>query len=320
MKKQLLAIALSLCTIGSVAFCSSVDAGSLGETTEKANSQTEATKVPKNWTKVYENDYYTTYVENTLMKKRGQGDERELSVILDRHFTPLGVQWLGEINQGTIDPNVITQSIYHAYYKPNQSRLDEDVQRPRYFDAKLNLIYRDPLQDLKLPGHRFGPYIPESENEQIRDALFHMVGWKTATDSTTPETRWLKIYENEYYTTYVEKNSIKTRGVAQDRELTAYLKRKYTPLGSQWVGENSNGRVAPDVITECIYFVFYRATHSTLDDYTMRMPKYYDYAHHVVFNGPLGDMSGDNGFGKYDKKEENREIKTTLFSLVGWNY
>ena len=176
-------------------------------------------------------EYYTTYVENTQMKKRGQGDERELSVILDRKFTPLGSEWLRKISNGIVDPNVITQSIYHAFYKPNQSRFDEDsVLKPRYFDANLNLVYRDPLSDLTYSEHGFGPYIPEGENEQMRDILYHMVGWKTATDTITPETRWIKIYENEYYTTYVEKISIKTRGEAQNRELKAYFKCKYNIL------------------------------------------------------------------------------------------
>lgn len=147
-----------------------------------------------------------------------------------------------------------------------------------------------------------------------------MVGWRTLSQKQTPETRWTKIYENEYYSTYIEKNTMETRGNAQNREMKAYFKRKYTPLGSQWLGENSNGRINPDTVTECIYYVFYWPTHSHLDDYTQKQPKYYDVNHRLIFNGPLEDMYGDTGFGQYNNKEENREIKTTLYSLVGWNY
>lgn len=321
MKKQILALVLSVCALGSIAAGSTATATEIANAGGKTESTSSTTKVPKNWTKIYENEYYTTYVENTQMNKKGQGDNRELSVILDRKFTPLGSVWISEINNGIVGPNIITQSIYHAIYKPNESRFDEDsVLKPRYYDANLNLVYRDPLHDLRTPEHGFGPYIPEGENEQIRDTLYHMVGWKTSSDSTTPETRWIKIYENEYYTTYVEKTSIKTRGEAQNRELKAYLKREYTPIGSQWLGENSSGRINPDTVTECIYFVFYQPTHSHLDDYTRKRPKYYDANHRLIFDGPLEDMYEDTGFGKYDRKAENREIKTTLYNLVGWNY
>lgn len=254
------------------------------------------------------------------MKTRGTGDGRELTVILDRKYTALGSQWLGKINKGPIDASVLTQCIYMGVYQPFQSRFIKDTPpSPKYYDANLNLVYDGYLNDLNQPGC-FGPYIPESENEQIKDTLFKMVGWRTLSQKQTPETRWTKIYENEYYSTYIEKNTMETRGNAQNREMKAYFKRKYTPLGSQWLGENSNGRINPDTVTECIYYVFYWPTHSHLDDYTQKQPKYYDVNHRLIFNGPLEDMYGDTGFGQYNNKEENREIKATLYSLVGWNY
>ena len=114
MKKKLLAIVLSLATVGSIALCSIADAGYSVNSEEKTESASTSstTKVPKNWTKIYENEYYTTYVENTKMKTRGTGDGRILTVVLDRKYTPLGSQWLGEINKGTVEPNVLLSLIH----------------------------------------------------------------------------------------------------------------------------------------------------------------------------------------------------------------
>lgn len=96
MRKQFLALVLSVCALGSIAAGSTATATEIANAGGKTESTSSTTKVPKNWTKIYENEYYTTYVENTAMKTRGTGDGRELTVILDRKYTPLGSQWLGK--------------------------------------------------------------------------------------------------------------------------------------------------------------------------------------------------------------------------------
>lgn len=54
MKKQILALVLSACTLSSIAVCSTATASEIANAGEKTESTSSTTKVPKNWTKIYE--------------------------------------------------------------------------------------------------------------------------------------------------------------------------------------------------------------------------------------------------------------------------
>ena len=112
-------------------------------------------------------------------------------------------------------------------------------------------------------------------------------------------------------------------GTAQNRVVEGWFKRVYTPEGSAWLGNNSEGRVKPDVITHSIYYAKY-GTYGSQADFTKGGWLYYDANDHLIYNANgwivLGDTHDEVGFGGYTPESKNEQIKDILFNAVGWNY
>lgn len=138
----------------------------------------------------------------------------------------------------------------------------------------------------------------------------------TSSSSTNRAHRWSKVYETENYTIYIDTSSMKATGEAQNREVSGWFKREYTPEGSSWLGNNSWGKVKPDVITHSVYYAYY-GTNSSISDLAWR---YYDVNGHLIYKGPLGDVDDEVGFGRYVPDSQNEQIKDILLNAVGWNY
>lgn len=138
----------------------------------------------------------------------------------------------------------------------------------------------------------------------------------SSSSSPSRAARWSKVYSTDNYTIYIDTSSIKTTGQAQNRDLYAWFKREFTPVGSQWLGDNSNGRVKPNVITHSVYKARYGVTSSNFYDVCY----YYDANNHLIYDSSLNDMYGESGFGRYVPDSPNEQIKDILFNAVGWNY
>ncbi len=140
----------------------------------------------------------------------------------------------------------------------------------------------------------------------------------SSSSSPTRAARWSKVYSTDNYTIYIDTSSMKASGQAQSREITAWFKREFSPVGSQWLGDNSNGRVKPDVITHSVYQAVYRVNRSY---YWANTCNYYDANNHLIYkSASLADMHDEVGFGDYVPDSPNEQIKDILFNAVGWNY
>ena len=140
----------------------------------------------------------------------------------------------------------------------------------------------------------------------------------SSSSSPSRTARWSKVYSTDNYTIYIDTSSMKATGDAQYRSVNAWFKREYTPIGSQWIGDNSGGRVKPNVITYSIYRAYYgtnRSGSNVGDNW-----HYYDVNHHLIYQGCLGDYNDEVGFGEYVPDSPNEQIKDILFNAVGWNY
>ena len=128
--------------------------------------------------------------------------------------------------------------------------------------------------------------------------------------------RWIKVEENALYSTYVDKRSFKATGTAQNRKVSGYFKREFTPIGSQWLGNQSNGRVKPDTIT----YVIYGATYGVTRCSTYYGPwHYYDVNGNLIYEGILSDYEYQK-FGDYLPDSMQEKLKDRLFHAVGWDY
>ncbi|WP_295787738.1 hypothetical protein [uncultured Veillonella sp.] len=129
--------------------------------------------------------------------------------------------------------------------------------------------------------------------------------------------RWIEVYSNQNYTTYVDRRSITSSGVAQDRIVKAHIMRKYTPVGSQWLGINSR-EVKPDTIT---YSVSTEAASFKSNVLMYQYFHYYDVHGNLIYRGSLKDIQGKtNAFFPIEPMSEEEQIKDALFSMVGWDY
>lgn len=134
--------------------------------------------------------------------------------------------------------------------------------------------------------------------------------------------RWIKVEENDLYTTYIDRRTAKASGTAQNREVTAFFKREFTPIGSQWLGDNSNGYVKPDTITYSIYHATYGVNSCRLDFvYRNQMinPQYYDVNGNLIYKGNLPDIRYQP-FGSYIPDSMQERLKDRLFHAFGWDY
>lgn len=134
---------------------------------------------------------------------------------------------------------------------------------------------------------------------------------------------------NQYYTTYLDTKGISATGVAPNRYVKAQVVRMFTPLGSQWLGNTSDGLVKPDVITVSVTPVFWfweRGSFQGTDTF------YYDVYANLVHKGRLHDVGYSNG-GMYDyawatkdyitveryvPNSELEHMKDKVFALVDW--
>lgn len=146
-----------------------------------------------------------------------------------------------------------------------------------------------------------------------------------AAKEPTPEekaARWIKLTENQYFTTYADKLTLEASGAAQHRTVRGYFKREFTPEGSAWLAEHSDGKVKPDVITHVIFYQIYNVnTHQ--GDYK-KNPKYYDVHDNLIYDGNLYDVqyckTGNSRGEEYEPESEQERIKDILFKSFGWDY
>lgn len=135
--------------------------------------------------------------------------------------------------------------------------------------------------------------------------------------------RWIKVEENQYYTTYIDRRSAKATGTAQNRKVSAYFKREFSPIGSQWLGEASNGKVRPDVITYVIYHATYAVNRcyedSSYNSFAFKYPHYYDVNNNLIYEGRLPDITSYE-WGNYIPDSSPEQLKNRLFHAFGWDY
>lgn len=149
--------------------------GSSSTTTANSDGTMTLPQRGERWVEVASNKYYKTYIDRTKIVAAGQAQNREVYGVFKREFTPLGSQWLGGF--GAVKPNVVTTEYYSMDYGVNRSLngYAGKYEIPSsYYDVHGNLIYQTYGS---IEGHGAGNYIPNSENEQIKDTLFNMFGW-----------------------------------------------------------------------------------------------------------------------------------------------
>ena len=164
------------------------------------------------------------------------------------------------------------------------------------------------------------------------DALGPNVESSASAVNSAPEdpnsSRWAKISENPYFSTFADKRTLKASGTAQNRKVEGYFKLEFTPVGSAWIGNNSRGRVKPDVITHVIFYQIYGVNEHS-GGFAVRIPRqYYDVHGNLIYkdaynSGDLSDASYGNTdtYGeKYTPDSEQERIKDILFKAFGWDY
>ena len=126
------------------------------------------------WILVYQNKYYNTYLDRTKTIAGGEAQDRFVHGVFKREFTPLGSQWLGGF--GEVKPDTVTVEYYFRKYDVESVRggaLYRGYIPETYYDVHGNLLWKGNSIEDKYRGN----YIPDSEDEHIKDRLFHMFGW-----------------------------------------------------------------------------------------------------------------------------------------------
>lgn len=144
------------------------------QVTQRSNGTLQLPQAGERWILVSENKYYKTYLDRTKVYAEGEAQNRAVRGVFKREFTPLGSQWLG--GSGEVKPDVITVEYYSMSYFVDSvySHYSGQFSIPTsYYDVHGNLIYKDRSIESKYHGN----YIPDSEEEHIKDRLFHMFGW-----------------------------------------------------------------------------------------------------------------------------------------------
>ncbi len=86
----------------------------------------------------------------------------------------MGSQWLGGF--GAVKPDTVTVEYYFRKYDVDSVRggtLYRGYIPETYYDVHGNLLWKGNSIEDKYRGN----YIPDSEDEHIKDRLFHMFGW-----------------------------------------------------------------------------------------------------------------------------------------------
>lgn len=144
------------------------------QVTKQSDGYLHLPQAGERWILISENKYYKTYLDRTKVYARGEAQDRVVRGVFKREFTPLGSQWLGGF--GEIKPDVVTVEYYSNEYYVNSVSFHNygTYSIPTsYYDVHGNLIYRNGSIERKY----YGNYIPDSEEEHIKDRLFHMFGW-----------------------------------------------------------------------------------------------------------------------------------------------
>lgn len=126
------------------------------------------------WILVYQNKYYNTYLDRTKTIAGGEAQDRFVHGVFKREFTPLGSQLLGGF--GAVKPDTVTVEYYFRKYDVESVRggaLYRGYIPETYYDVHGNLLWKGNSIEDKYRGN----YIPDSEDEHIKDRLFHMFGW-----------------------------------------------------------------------------------------------------------------------------------------------
>ena len=147
------------------------------QVTQQSDGYLHLPQVGERWIPVSENKYYKTYLDRRTAIAAGEAQERSVAGVFKKEFTPLGSQWLGIINKD-IKPDVITVGYVKMVYRVNEYGV-LNTPSPTYYDVHGNLIYKDDwIRALEIQEKGFtNSYIPESEQENIKDKVFHMFGW-----------------------------------------------------------------------------------------------------------------------------------------------
>ena len=148
------------------------------------NSKTEVTQqsdgylhLPQSgdrWILISKNKYYNTYLDRTKTFAGGEAQDRFVHGIFKREFTPLGSQKLGAF--GKVKPDTVTVEYYFRKYDVDSvggGSFYRGYIPETYYDVHGNLIWKGNSIEDKYRGN----YIPDSEDEHIKDKLFHMFGW-----------------------------------------------------------------------------------------------------------------------------------------------
>ncbi len=151
------------------------------QVTKQSDGKLQLPQAGERWILLSENKYYKTYVDRTKVRADGEAQNRVVYGVFKREFTPIGSQWLG--SEGDVSPDVVTVEYLPLAYGVNKtldySRREFSID-PSYYDIHGNLIwkgYAGHFTISNIEGVYLGNYVPNSEEEQIKDKLFHMFGW-----------------------------------------------------------------------------------------------------------------------------------------------
>ena len=151
------------------------------QVTKQSDGKLQLPQAGEWWILISENKYYKTYVDRTKVHAVGEAQNRVVYGLFKREFTPLGSQWLGTSEQ--VKPDVITVEYLPLAYGVNKTldyfRREYSI-NPSYYDVHGNLIWEGDAGHFtisNIEGVYIGNYVPNSEEEQIKNKLFHLFGW-----------------------------------------------------------------------------------------------------------------------------------------------
>ena len=142
------------------------------QVTKQTDGNLRLPQAGERWILISENKYYKTYLDRTKVYARGEAQDRWITGVFKREFTPLGSQWLGGF--GEVKPDIVTVEYYSISYGVNSVYDNYGMYAipTSYYDVHGNLIYKGIIE-----RKHYGNYIPDTEEEHIKDRLFHMFGW-----------------------------------------------------------------------------------------------------------------------------------------------
>ena len=142
------------------------------QVTKQSDGKLQLPQAGERWILISENKYYKTYLDRTKVYAEVEAQYRAVSGVFKREFTPLGSQWLG--GTGDVKPDIVTVEFYSISYGVNRvyDHYGMYAIPTSYYDVHGNLVYRGIIE-----RKYYGNYVPDSEEEHIKDRLFHLFGW-----------------------------------------------------------------------------------------------------------------------------------------------